>query len=223
MSEVITIDGPTSSGKSSVGHLFSANIGFQFIDTGAIYRAGSLFILENNLSTADENVCAKVFENLNVEFKEIDGSQRIFLDGKDITEKLHLPQVTKVVPIIAAFPKVRELSKKIQRKIGSLQNTVMTGRDIGTEIFPDSKLKIFLTASPEIRAKRRYEQLKQKDLDISYEKVLEEMLKRDEADSIREASPFRKPDDAVEIDTTNLTTKQTVEKMLELFKARGLS
>ena len=164
-----------------------------------------------------------MFENLNVEFKEIDGSQRIFLDGKDITEKLHLPQVTKVVPIIAAFPKVRELSKKIQRKIGSLQNTVMTGRDIGTEIFPDSKLKIFLTASPEIRAKRRYEQLKQKDLDISYEKVLEEMLKRDEADSIREASPFRKPDDAVEIDTTNLTTKQTVEKMLELFKARGLS
>lgn len=223
MSEVITIDGPTSSGKSSVGHLFSASINYQFIDTGAIYRAGSLVILENDVPTNDENKCVKVFENLNVEFKEIDGSQRIFLDGKDITQKLHSPEVTKVVPIVAAYPSVREISKKIQRKIGSLKNTVMTGRDIGTEIFPDAKLKIFLTASPQVRAKRRYKQLKQNDLNISFEKVLEEMLKRDDADSTREASPFRKPEDAVEIDTTNLTTKQTVQNLLELFKSRGLS
>src|SRR3989338_1299833 len=175
VSNVITIDGPTSSGKSSVGFLFSQNIGYQFIDTGRIYRAGALYILKNKIPIEDQEKVAQVFENLNVEFKSIEGKVKLFLEGEDVTAKIHSPEVTYIVPKIAANAKARYFAKQLQKKIGSQKNTVMAGRDIGSEIFPDAKLKFFITADVEVRAKRRYDQIKKTDPEVSFEEVLKGM------------------------------------------------
>lgn len=218
VSNVITIDGPTSSGKSSVGHMFSQKIGYQFIDTGAIYRIGCLEALRKNTDLKNEDELVKIFDNLNVYFKSLNGASAVFLNNEEVTNLLHSSEITKIVPIVAAFPKVRSSAKKIQHKLGSIRDTVMAGRDIGSEIFPDSNLKFFITASDEIRAKRRFDQLVQKDPSVKYEDVLKSMQERDGHDSSREASPMRIPEDAVIIDTTNLTTEQTVNRMLDEFK-----
>ena len=147
MSNVITIDGPTSSGKSSVGFTFATKIGYKFIDTGAIYRVGSLKVLKEGINASDEEDVAKVFNDLNILFETIAGKPKILVDAIDITESLHNPEITVIVPIVAAYKKVRDSAKKIQRRVGEKENTVMVGRDIGSEIFPDSALKFFLTAS----------------------------------------------------------------------------
>jgi cytidylate kinase len=217
VSNVITIDGPTSSGKSSVGLLFSQKIGYQFIDTGRIYRAGALYILRHGVPIENEDRVADVFKNLNIRFEMVGEKQKLFLDDEDVTPYLHSPEITSIVPVVAAHAKAREFAKALQRKIGSAQDTVMVGRDIGSEIFPDAKLKFFLTASPDVRADRRLKQVQKVNPEITKEEILEDMLKRDDADSTREASPFRKPDDAVIVDTTYLTTEESVNKMLELF------
>lgn len=218
MSNVITIDGPTSSGKSSVGFVFSKQIGYQFIDTGRIYRAGALFILKNNISIDDEDAVARVFENLDIEFRMVDGKVRNFLGGKDVTVEIHTAETTAVVPKIAAFAKARAFAKQLQKRIGAEQNTVMAGRDIGSEIFPDSKLKFFITADVKIRAQRRYDQIKKSNPDVNYEDVLRGMEDRDNKDTTRKASPMRIPKDAIVIDTTNLSTEETVERMIEEYK-----
>lgn len=218
MPNVITIDGPTSSGKSSVGFLFSRNIGYQFIDTGRIYRAGALYILQNNIPLDDEDKVARVFENLNIEFRMVDGKVRNFLDGKDVTVEIHTAETTAVVPRIAAFAKARYFAKQLQKRIGSEKDTVMAGRDIGSEIFPDSKLKFFITADVKIRAQRRYDQIKKSDSGVKYEDVLRGMETRDNADTTRKASPMRIPKDAIVIDTSNLSTEETVERMMDEFR-----
>lgn len=215
MSNVITIDGPTSSGKSSVGFLFSQKIGYQFIDTGRIYRAGALYILRNHVPIDNEEKVAEVFENLNIEFRMVDGKVKNFLEGEDVTSQIHTAEITFIVPKIAAHAKARYFAKQLQKKIGSEKNTVMAGRDIGSEIFPDSKLKFFITADVKVRAQRRYDQIKKTNPEVKYEDVHRGMEKRDNADSTREASPMRVPKDAIVIDTSNLTTEQTVHQMLE--------
>jgi CMP/dCMP kinase len=217
VSNVITIDGPTSSGKSSVGLLFSQKIGYQFIDTGRIYRAGALYILRHGVPIENEDRVADVFKNLNIKFEMVGEKQKLYLDDEDVTPYLHSPEITSIVPVVAAHAKAREYAKALQRKIGGLKDTVMVGRDIGSEIFPDAKLKFFLTASPEVRAERRLKQVQKVNPEITKDEVLEDMLKRDEVDSTREASPFRKPADAVIVDTTYLTTEESVNKMLELY------
>lgn len=218
MSNVITIDGPTSSGKSSVGFLFSQKIGYQFIDTGRIYRAGALYILRNNINQEDEEDVAKVFEDLNIEFRMVDGKVKNFLDGEDVTSEIHTAETTAVVPKIAAFSKARFFAKQLQKKIGSEKDTVMAGRDIGSEIFPDSKLKFFITADVKVRAERRYNQIKKSNTEVRFEDVLHGMEIRDEKDSTRKASPMRIPKDAIVIDTSNLSTEETVERMMQEFK-----
>jgi len=155
-----------------------------------------------------------VFENLNVEFKSIEGKVKLFLEGEDVTAKIHSPEVTYIVPKIAANAKARHFAKQLQKKIGSEKNTVMAGRDIGSEIFPDAKLKFFITADVEVRAQRRYDQIKKTDPGVSFEEVLKSMQKRDHDDASREASPMRVPEEAIIIDTTNLTTEETVHSMM---------
>ncbi len=220
MPNVITIDGPTSSGKSSVGFLFSQKIGYQFIDTGRIYRAGALYILRNEIPVDNEDKVSAVFENLNVEFRHVGDKVKLFLDGEDVNSVIHSPEVTFIVPKIAAFAKARFFAKKLQKKIGSEKNTVMAGRDIGSEIFPDAKLKFFITADEKVRAQRRYDQIAKTDTGANFEEVLKNMEKRDMTDATREASPMRVPKDAVTIDTSNISTEETVEKMLEEYQKK---
>jgi len=212
---VITLDGPTSSGKTSVGYLFSQKIGFHYIDSGAIYRAGTIQVLHEKTPLDNEEKLAEVFAKLDLIFKEVDGIQHTILNGKDISEILHNPEISQVVPVISAYEKVREQATIMQRKVALMQNTVLAGRDIGTVIFPDAKLKFYLTADIQIRAQRRLAQLKEKVEGITYEEVLEQMIERDKADMIRKVSPLRIPKDAIVIDTSVFSTDQTVAKMLE--------
>lgn len=218
MSIVIPIDGPTSSGKTSVGFLFSKQIGFQYVDSGAIFRAGTIQALKEQISLQDEDGLAEVLAKAHIEFKEIDNHVKTYLNGEDISDILHNPEVTQAVPILSMYKKVRIETNKLQRQIASRQNTVMAGRDIGTEIFPEAKLKFYLTADIQVRAFRRMAQLREKNPDISYEQVLEEMIDRDKKDMIRKVSPLRIPKDAIIIETTTITAKESVEKMLKYYK-----
>lgn len=221
--EVITIDGPTSSGKNSVGFLLAQKLGYQYIDSGSIYRAGCIIILRNkanlplrgNIPLNDIEKVVEIFKNLQIETKTQDHEVRFFVSGEDITDSLHDPEVTKIVPLVSAIEEVREATKVIQYKLVNSKNTVMTGRDIGSEIFPDAKHKFYLTAAVEIRANRRFKQLVEKDPSIKYENVLGAMKDRDQKDTSREVSPLRIPEGAVVIDNSNLSVEQTVEEMLQ--------
>lgn len=213
--DIVTIDGPTSSGKNSVGFLLAQKLTYQYVDSGSIYRAGCIFILRQNIAPDDKEKMIGVFQNLNVEIKQTDNETRIIANGEDVTDTLHSRDVTKLVPIVAAIGKIREITKSIQHQLVESKNTVMTGRDIGSEIFPDAKNKFFLTAAVEIRAQRRFKQLVAKDPAVKYEDVLADMQDRDKQDTEREVSPMRKPEDALVIDNSNLTVEQTVDEMLK--------
>lgn len=212
---VITIDGPTSSGKNSVGFLLSKKLGYQYIDTGMIYRVGTYLVLINNVRLDEIESITNIFKNLNIKIETTNDGLRIFNDGEDLTEKLHSKEVTENVSIVAAIREIRQVTKIIQRQLGQGKNTVMTGRDIGSEIFPRAKHKFFLTAKVEIRARRRYEQLVKVEPGIKYKDVLKSMIDRDKKDSTREVSPLRIPEGAVVIDNSNLSVEQTVEEMLK--------
>lgn len=215
MSNIIAIDGPTSSGKDSVATLLSHKTGYRFVDTGAIYRAGTAYILKHNLPTDNEEQNAKVFEKINIRFLNHDLKPQLEVCGEDVTDLLRTPEVTKFTPVIAAQRRVREVLKQKQREIGLKQDTIMAGRNIGTEIFPDAHLKVYLTADLEVRAKRRFLQIQKSNPDIKLEQVLEEVWKRDEIDSKRAISPLKIPEGAVIIDNSNLNVEETVEKILQ--------
>lgn len=214
---IITIDGPSSSGKSSVGREFAHKIGFQFIDTGAIYRAGALDVIRKKINLDDKEAVVRAFRDIKIDFKEHDDHQRVFLHGEDVTELLHSPEVTRMVPVTSAIGEVREVTKGLQKEIGQREPTVMVGRDIGTEIFPEAKLKFFITASAEVRAQRRYEQQKLIRPDISLNDILNETKQRDKMDTERSASPMRIPEDAVVIDTSKLSKEEAVEGLMKEF------
>lgn len=213
--EVVTIDGPTSSGKNSVGFLLSQKLGFQYIDSGSIYRSGCIFILRNQISLDDLEKLVEVFKNLQIKIS----GQSFFANGEDVTEHLHDPEVTAIIPAVSAIREVREATKIIQYDLVDSNNTVMTGRDIGSEIFPNAKHKFYLTADVEIRAHRRFKQLVEKDPSVKYETVLEAMKDRDQKDETREVSPMRIPTGAILIDNSNRSVEQTVEEMLKHINA----
>lgn len=212
--DVITIDGPTSSGKNSVGFLLAQKLGYQYIDSGSIYRSGCIFILRSKISLDDLEKVVEVFKNLKIEVKQ-NGQPRFFANGEDVTDHLHDPEVTKIVPAVSAIREVREATKVIQYSLVSSNKTVMTGRDIGSEIFPGANNKFYLTADVQVRAKRRFKQLVEKDSSVKYEDVLEDMKLRDEKDTNRKVSPLRIPEGAVVIDNSELTQEETVEEMLK--------
>lgn len=218
--DVITIDGPSSSGKSTIGLLFSQKIGFQFIDSGSIYRAGTLAVLEKKIPLENHAKITEIFQTMDIRFQMENGKPQAYIYGKNVTSKLNIPKVTETVPAVGAIRSVREIVKNMQKGLAEKQNVVIAGRDIGSEIFPQAELKFLITASAEIRAKRRFEQLKLKNPDVFYEDVLQEIQDRDYKDATREASPFRIPEDVVIIDTSNLNIEQVVEKMMEYFLSR---
>ena len=217
--EIVTIDGPTSSGKNSVGFLLSQKLGYQYIDTGMIYRVGTYLVLTSNTALNDVAAIVNIFKSLNLRFQTDESELRIFNEDVDLTGFLHNQDVTQNVPIVAAIKEVREITKVVQRRLGESQNTVMTGRDIGSEIFPEAKYKFFLTAKVEIRAKRRFDQLIKINPTTSYETVLDDMIKRDKADTEREVSPLRIPEGAIVIDNSNLNVEQSVEEALKHINA----
>lgn len=219
---VITIDGPASSGKSTAGLLLALKLNFQFIDSGLIYRIATLLALKNKISLEDEKICIELLKSVKIEFKTVSGQARAFLDEQDVTDLLKTPEIDKAVPIIAAMPNLREEAKRIQREIGLKQNSVVAGRDIGAEVFPESPLKFFITASVKVRAKRRFDQQVKIHPEVTLEGVEMEMEKRDQQDSTRKASPMRAADDAIIVDTSNLNLDQVVEELVRICKDKNL-
>lgn len=216
--EVITIDGPTSSGKNSVGFLLAKKLGYKYIDTGMIYRAGAFKMLKSGTAIDDIEKILDIYRNLDVRF-EMNGGWRMLLDGVNVTGLLHTPEISELTSKVSAIQQVRDIMKNIQRTIAGGQGVVMGGRDIGSEIFPDAGFKFFLTAAVEIRAERRFKQLLLKDPSVRYEDVLSSMITRDKRDREREASPMRVPEKAFVIDNSGLSVLQTVEEMLKTIHA----
>lgn len=211
----IAIDGPAGAGKSTIAKLLAEKLNYVYIDTGAMYRAVTYLYLQSK-RTFDEAYISKIAENINLKIKNIAGKNTIWVDNKDISEEIRSASVTANVSRVAAISTVRTFLVEKQRELGKNGNVILDGRDIGTVVFPNADLKIFLTASVEIRAKRRFDELKNKD--ISYEELKNEIKQRDKFDSERKVSPLCKADDAITIDSSNLDIDQVVDKIFKLVK-----
>ena len=203
----VAIDGPSGSGKSSVAKAIANKLGLLHLDTGGMYRTLGYKIIKDNLS----------LENIEESLKNLDLkiiNKKFFLDGEDVSEKIRSNEVSKMASKVSSIKSVREYMVNLQRKISSDHDVILDGRDIGTVVFPNAEVKIYLTATPEIRAKRRYLE----DGSVSYEKILEDILKRDYDDSHREHSPLKVADGAKIIDTDNLSFEEVVEKIIGVIK-----
>ncbi|MCC8042958.1 MAG: (d)CMP kinase [Oscillospiraceae bacterium] len=219
MSVKIAIDGPSGAGKSTIARSAASELGYLYADTGAIYRSVALYCLENSVDIKDSETVLAALEDIVPTLKYVNSEQRVFVNGEDVTDRIRTPQVSSAASCISAIPRVREFLFRLQRSIADENSVIMDGRDIGTVVLPDADLKIFLTASAEKRAKRRYIQLAESSNCPSYEKVLEDIRRRDENDSTRAVSPLRKAEDAVELDTTDMTLEESVKTVVRMVKA----
>lgn len=218
--KVIAIDGYSSTGKSTVAKRLAKHLQFIYVDSGAMYRAVSLFALKNGCFDHNELNNSKLIEKLDqidIDFKFDNHTQKseIFLNGKNVEDSIRGMEVSQKVSVVAAIPEVREKLVALQRKMSEKHSIIMDGRDIGSVVFPHADVKFFMTASADERAKRRYEELKNKAEDINYEDVLENVKSRDHIDTTRKHSPLVQTDDAIVIDNTNLTQDEQFEKMLD--------
>ena len=209
---IIAIDGPAGAGKSTIAKKVADSLGYVYIDTGAMYRAFTYELLTSSISLSDIEKITKVLEKTNIEFK----NSEIFLNNLNVTNEIRSKNVTANVSAVSAIPQVREKLVDLQRKIASESNSILDGRDIGTVVFPNAELKIFLTASVKIRALRRYNELIAKDKNIDINEIEAEIEKRDKLDSSRETSPLIKAADAIEIDTSDLSIDEVANTILKL-------
>ncbi|MCH5205419.1 MAG: (d)CMP kinase [Oscillospiraceae bacterium] len=207
----VAIDGPVGAGKSTIARTAAKRLGFVYCDTGALYRAVGLYCLRSGTDMGDSSAIAARLPEITVEIRLVDGVQRVFLNGSDVSEEIRLPEVSMAASTVSAVPEVRAALLDLQRGIAEKNNVIMDGRDIGTVVLPNADVKIFLTAKPEIRAKRRYDELVSKGMEVVFEDVLEDLQKRDYNDSHRAAAPLKQAEDAVLADTSELDFEQSVE------------
>ena len=217
MSINIAIDGPAGAGKSTVAKAVSAELGYIYVDTGALYRTIALFITENNIS--DEDIPEKI-KNADVSLKFVDGTQRVFLSDRDVSGLIRTPEISMEASRTSAIPAVREYLFGTQQKIARENNVIMDGRDIGTVVLPEADVKIFLTATPEERASRRYKELSEKPDCPSYEEILSDIIERDYNDMNRPVAPLKQADDAVLVDSTDLTLLEAVDRIIEIINEK---
>lgn len=220
---IIAIDGFSSTGKSTLAKLLAKELGYIHIDSGAMYRAISLYAIENGMIKGDEinefELLPQLeFIDIHFEINPDSGMNEIYLNGENVEEKIREMEISSKVSLIARIPEVRSHLVDLQRKLGKNKQIVMDGRDIGTTVFPDADLKIFLNASAEERAKRRFEELLKTEHPATYEEVVKNITDRDRIDSTREVSPLRKADDAVLVDNGTLTPQETLVKVLAIIQ-----
>ena len=218
MPRSIAIDGPAGAGKSTIAKRVSANLGFIYLDTGAMYRTVALKAIRTGIDTKNQKELAVMMDKLDISISHENNLQKIYLDGEDVSEAIRTPQVSVGASNVAVFPEVRLKMVELQRKIASGIDVVMDGRDIGSYVLPDAELKIFLTASVDERARRRHEELIKKGQPANLEAVRADMIFRDKNDSSRALAPLVKVADAIEIDSTTLSIDEVVEKILYFYK-----
>ena len=215
----VAVDGPAGSGKSTITKMVAKNLGYNYVDTGAMYRGLTYDFLKNNLTELDEKKIELLLSKVKFEVKFIDRVQYVFVNGEDVSEKIRTAKVSKFTSLFAKSPAVREFLIDTQRNLAMSNNIIMDGRDIASVVLPNADVKIFLTASVEERAGRRVLDFERQGVvDIDFDKVKADIAARDYQDENRAIAPLVKVDDAVLIDTTNLTITEVVEKMTELIK-----
>jgi cytidylate kinase len=215
----VAIDGPAGAGKSSISKAVASNLGFVYIDTGAMYRSVALYAIENGIDTKNEtDKLVSRLDEINIEIKYTADGQRVILNGKDVSKTIRREDVSVGASNVAVIPKVREKLVHMQQEMAKNDNVIMDGRDICSHVLPNAQVKIFLTASTEARAMRRYKELVEKGVECDFDTIKKDMEYRDENDSNRAVSPLHKADDAVLVDTTELNFNQTVERIEELIK-----
>ncbi len=216
----IAIDGPGGAGKSTIAKELAKQLSFIYIDTGAMYRTIGLFAARNRVSGKNVQGVISLLPYITLEIRFIDGAQHMFLNGEDVSDKIRTEEASIYASDVSAIPAVRTFLLEQQRAFAKSSNVIMDGRDIGTVVLPDADLKIFLTASSEARARRRFLEQKAKGLDVTYEEVLEALKLRDRQDSSREAAPLKAADDAVIVDTTEWDLETSIAMVRHLVKER---
>ncbi len=215
----IAIDGPGGAGKSSVAKALAAKLGLVYVDTGALYRSVGLFMRRAGVNTAAADEVTPLLRDVKLELRWTEAGQRVILGGEDVSEAIRTPEASMDASAVSAIPAVREFLLGLQRDMADKGNVIMDGRDIGTVIMPDADLKVFLTASPEARAERRFAELRAKGQDCTYEEVLEDIVKRDAQDTGRDIAPAVAADDAIVFDNSGMGLDETVEKIGDMAKA----
>lgn len=209
----IAIDGPAGAGKSTIAKMVSKKLGFIYVDTGALYRTIALFITENNIP--DEDI-EKSLPKADVSLRFIDGAQRVFLGDRDVSDVIRTPEISMAASRTSAIPAVRAYLFDTQQSIAHSNNVIMDGRDIGTVVLPNADVKIFLTASAEERANRRYKELAEKPDCPTYQEILDDIIKRDYQDMHRETAPLKQAEDAVLVDTTHLNLEESASEIVRI-------
>ena len=214
----VAIDGPASSGKSTISKLIAKENHFLYLDTGAMYRVVTLAVLRNHISLEDYDAIYELVQNIDIRFSMKDGKQIVFMNKEDVTDEIRSVEVTRNVSAVSAIKEVRTRLVHLQQEIAENHSIIMDGRDIGTVVLPQAEIKIFLVASVEERAKRRYIENQEKGIEMSYEELVEDIRRRDHIDSTRKESPLKKADDAIEIDTTTMTIEDVVKAVTALIQ-----
>lgn len=221
MSFIVAIDGTAGSGKGTISNIIAKELNLTNIDTGATYRCVALATIKNNIKLEEKEKIIALLDKISIDIK-VDGQNQIFLlDGEDVSEKIRSADVTAIVSQISAIPEVRLKLVELQRKLAQGKNVIMDGRDIGTYVFPNANVKIYLDASVEKRAERRFEENKLKGINTSYEEVLENIKMRDRQDKAKKIGALKIAEDAIVIDTSNLAIEEVAKKVKEVIKEKG--
>ena len=221
MSFIVAIDGTAGSGKGTISNIIAKELNLTNIDTGATYRCVALATIKKNIKLEEKEKIIALLDKISIDIK-VDGQNQIFLlDGEDVSEKIRSAEVTAIVSQISAIPEVRLKLVELQRKLAQGKNVIMDGRDIGTYVFPNANVKIYLDASVEKRAERRFEENKLKGINTSYEEVLENIKMRDRQDKAKKIGALKIAEDAIVIDTSNLAIEEVAEKVKEVIKEKG--
>ena len=217
---IIAIDGPAASGKSTTAQLLAQKLGYVYIDTGAMYRACALKAKKMGIDINDEESIRELLDDIDIRIENHNSKNRIFLDGEDVSEDIRADDISALASAISAIPAVRYKMVELQRKMGEKGGVILDGRDIGTFVFPTAEVKFFLTANPEVRAKRRWLELQQKGINKDFSEVLADLVKRDNKDSQRALAPLKKADDAIEVDTSNMTIEEQTDCLYQIICSR---
>ena len=216
MSVNIAIDGPAGAGKSTLARTAAERLGYIYVDTGALYRTVGLYSIRKGFDTKDPASVGETLKDIDIKLGFTDEGQRVYLNGEDVSEAIRTPEASMGASNVSAIPCVREFLFDLQKQIAKENDCLMDGRDIGTVVLPDAQVKIFLTASPETRAKRRYDELVAKGSDVTFQDVLDDLIKRDYQDTHREIAPLKAADDAVVLDTSDFTFEQSLDAILDV-------
>lgn len=214
----IAIDGPAGAGKSTIARSLASSLGYIYVDTGALYRAVGVNAMRKGTDTKNAEQVVATLADADVSLRFVDGEQRVFLGEEDVSLAIRTPEASMAASNVSAIPAVREFLFDLQRNIAAGNDCIMDGRDIGTVVLPNAQVKIFLTASAEVRAKRRYDELLAKGMQADYNQVLEEMIQRDYQDSHRAIAPLKQADDAVLVDTSDMNLEQVLETLNKIVK-----